>query len=354
MNKISNTTNSVKVGKLAEDLYLAFKSRISTLLIGRAGVGKTALVQSAWKKLCSEVGGDPIVVVDTPACSDPTDYKGLPVVLEGKATFDPIGLLRRLLNATQPTLCFLDDLGQASEAVQKGLQHIIWAREVEGRRIPDCVQFVGATNARTDRAGVGWLISPLIGRFDATIEVLPDLEHWSQWAVGAGISPQVLSFLQFRPDRFAEEPTAEFAKKVACPRSWEAVDKVVKAGLVSPAWLSGAIGQSAGLDLFGFLNVYDGLADLPHRVLNEGEKAPLPQKPEVRWALTGALVAKLNALKLHGHEKSAENFFAYIPRLGGEFEAFAVKSATKAVENFTTWETYGKWVEERGQVLILK
>ena len=31
----NNIINSVKVGKLAEDLYLAFKNKISTLLIGR-------------------------------------------------------------------------------------------------------------------------------------------------------------------------------------------------------------------------------------------------------------------------------------------------------------------------------
>ena len=343
----NNIINSVKVGKLAEDLYLAFKNKISTLLIGRAGVGKTALVQSAWKRVAEEIGGDPTVIVDTPACSDPTDYKGLPVVLNGQATFDPIGLLRRLLNAKVPTLCFLDDLGQASEAVQKGLQHIIWAREVEGKRIPDCVQFVGATNARTDRAGVSWLISPLIGRFDATLEVIPDLDHWLGWAAGAGISPQILSFLQFRPDRFSEEPTADFAKKVACPRSWEAVDKVVKAGLTSPSWLSGALG-TAGLDLHGFLTVYEGLATLPDEVLANPAKATVPSKPEVRWALVGALTARLK------NEKNAKAFFTYIPRLGAEFEAFATKTATRVNPKLeTSSDAYNEWVINRGQVLAV-
>lgn len=343
---MNNSINQIKIGSLASDLAKAFKSKISCLLIGRAGVGKTAIVQDAWKRVASEINGDPEVIVDTPACSDPTDYKGLPVVLNGQATFDPIGLLRRLLNAKVPTLCFLDDLGQASEAVQKGLQHIIWAREVEGKRIPDCVQFVGATNARTDRAGVGWLISPLIGRFDATIEVLPDLNHWLGWASTAGICPQILSFLQFRPDRFAEEPTAEFAKKVACPRSWEAVDRLVKAGLTSPAWLTASLG-TAGVDLHGFLSVYEGLATLPDEVLSNPTKASVPTKPEVRWALIGALTARLKA-----DAKNSKAFFSYIPRLGEAFEAFASKTATKVAPRVEICPHYGEWVANRGHLLV--
>ena len=111
---MNNSINQIKIGNLASDLATAFKNKISCLLIGRAGVCKTAIVQDAWKRVASEIGGDPEVIVDTPACSDPTDYKGLPVVIDGSAVFDPIGLLRRLLKAKKPTLCFLDDLGQAS------------------------------------------------------------------------------------------------------------------------------------------------------------------------------------------------------------------------------------------------
>jgi hypothetical protein len=120
----------------------------------------------------------------------------------------------------------------------------------------------------------------------------------------------------------------------------------VKAGLTSPAWLTASLGV-AGVDLHGFLSVYEGLATLPDEVLADPTKASVPTKPEVRWALIGALTARLRA-----DVKNSKSFFAYIPRLGEAFEAFACKTATKVAPRLEVCPHYGKWVADRGQLLV--
>jgi len=348
--KVDTHINRVRLGNLSKDLESSFTAGVSVLLVGRPGVGKTAIVRDAWAKVAQKIGGDPEVVVDTPACSDPTDYKGLPCIVEGKAVFDPIGLLRKLLKAEVPTLFFLDDLGQASESIQKALQHIIWAREVEGKKIPDCVRFVGATNSRTDRAGVCNLISPLVSRFDAVIHAEADLDHWTGWAAGAGIDPRILSFLQFKPDCFSQEPGQDFATKFGCPRAYEAVSKLLGQGLSSPAWLTGALG-SAGVDLHGFISVYEGLADLPDKILASPKTAKVPdikKEPEVLWALLGALVSRLKT------PKHADSFFAYLPRLPQAFEVFGVKLFDKLCPKLTSTQAFTDWTIHRAHLVGLK
>lgn len=348
--KVDTHINRVRLGSLSADLEKSFESNVSLLLVGRPGVGKTAIVRDAWRKVAQRIGGDPEVVVDTPACSDPTDYKGLPCVVDGHAVFDPIGLLRKLLGATTPTLFFLDDLGQASESIQKALQHIIWAREVEGRRIPDCVRFVGATNSRVDRAGVCNLISPLVSRFDAVIHAEPDLEHWTAWGAGNGIDSRILSFLQFKPDCFSQEPPQDFATKFGCPRAWEAVNKLLGQGLSSPAWLVGSLG-SAGVDFHGFLAVYDGLADLPEKVLASPKTARIPdlkKEPEVLWALLGALVSRVKT------PKHCEAFFTYLPRLSQAFEVFGAKLFDKLCPKLRENKAFTDWTIHRAHLVGLK
>ena len=71
--KVDTHINRVRLGNLSKDLESSFTAGVSVLLVGRPGVGKTAIVRDAWAKVAQKIGGDPEVVVDTPACSDPTD-----------------------------------------------------------------------------------------------------------------------------------------------------------------------------------------------------------------------------------------------------------------------------------------
>ena len=65
--------------------------RLPVLLCGPPGVGKTAIVAQVAKELACEL------VVSHPVTADPTDFRGLPWMVDGQATFLPIGDLARLI-----------------------------------------------------------------------------------------------------------------------------------------------------------------------------------------------------------------------------------------------------------------
>src|SRR5262249_15910073 len=143
-----------------------------------------------------------------PVVLDPTDAKGLPWPDKGgkTANFLPFGDLARALNATEPLVWMLDDLGQAMPATQASFMQLILPRTVNGHSLPDFGTFVAATNRRTDRAGVQGILEPVKSRF-TIVELNTDLDDWCAWACEEDLvtgesrmPPELISFLRFRKD----------------------------------------------------------------------------------------------------------------------------------------------------------
>src|SRR5690606_26802195 len=129
-----------------------------------------------------------------------TDVKGLPWIVDGSAHFLPFGELDRALHADKLTVWFLDDLGQASPAVQASYMQLLLARRVNGHVLSDHVTFIAATNRRTDRAGVSGILEPVKSRFTTIVELGAHLDDWCQWAISRDIAPELISFIRFQPD----------------------------------------------------------------------------------------------------------------------------------------------------------
>lgn len=148
-------TISLRTKRASELVSQYLDARIPVLLTGAPGVGKSSIVEAAATAARYDV------ILSHPVVSDPTDAKGLP--WPGKdgesATFLPFGDLARAIKATQPTVWFLDDLGQAGPAVQASYMQLLLARQVNGHKLPDCITFVAATNRRMDRAGVTGILA---------------------------------------------------------------------------------------------------------------------------------------------------------------------------------------------------
>src|SRR5262245_10832949 len=103
----------MKPSELATLLHGAIPARMPILVTGAPGIGKSNIIED----VCRELAAD--LILSHPAVADPTDARGLPWADgQGGATFLPFGELARALRATQLTVWFLDDLGQAPPAVQ--------------------------------------------------------------------------------------------------------------------------------------------------------------------------------------------------------------------------------------------
>lgn len=245
----------------------------------------------------STAGGADFLILH-PVTSDPTDYKGLPVMTVNGAEFSAYGDLRLMMTATRPLVVFLDDLGQASAAVQAAVMQLVLNRAVNGCRISDFVTFVAATNDRSHRAGVSGLLDPLKKRF-LMLLLLPDFVEWSVWAAANNIDARVIAYLNLVVPKSAtyfcnDEPTPDMSVN-ASARGWARVSRQLKLGHrpdVLPAVFGGCVGKQAGTEFAAFLRIYDSMVN-PDTVLASPHTAPIPSEPSSLWALTTALAYKV-------------------------------------------------------------
>ena len=276
------------VSKLLASLI---KARLPVLLVGAPGVGKTALVQQAAK----EAGND--LYCSFPALEDPTDAKGFPWVSAEAdyADFKPFGTLYKVLTSKKPCVWFLDDLGQGAPMVQASYLQWLLARGMNGRRLPDHVTILAATNRRTDRAGVQGILEPVKSRFASIVNVEPNLDDLCQWAIKRGSwSPSSIAFLRFRPELMHQfTPTLDIVNS-PCPRTWDHADKILKLNLppsVELAAVQGAVGEGPGAERLAFERIYRELPSLD-AILVDPDSAQIPETPATLYAVSVGLASR--------------------------------------------------------------
>ncbi len=310
----------MKPSHLRNLLARTIPAREPVLIAGAPGVGKTDIVRTA----CTDAGAECIVM--HPVVSDPTDFKGLPWAQDGHATFLPFGELHQLIKADTLTACFMDDLGQASPAVQAAAMQLILARHVNGHKVSDNVVFLAATNRRGDRAGVTGILEPVKSRFATIVELQADLNDWAAWAINAGIAPEIVAFLRFRPALLSDfKPTADLSNSPS-PRTWSAVSRLLALDLPKDVQLpaiQGAVGEGAAVEFVAFLRIWQQMAS-PDAVLAAPDTAPIPDEPSAMYALATALAMRVQAA-------SMGRLLRYLERLvsaaKGEFAAVSLQTA---------------------------
>jgi hypothetical protein len=203
----------------------------------------------------------------------------------------------RAMNATKPTVWFLDDLGQASPAVQAAKMQLLLAREIQGHKISDQVTFVAATNRRTDRAGVSGILEPVKSRFCSIVELAPDLDSWCNWAIDRNVHPLLIAFLRFKPELLCNFTATNDLVNSPVPRTWNHVNKLLAMKL-SPSLLSiaiaGAVGEGAATEFMAFMKLYEQLPNID-QILIDPKSVAIPTNPAVLYSLAGALAMKANS-----------------------------------------------------------
>lgn len=269
------------------------KARIPVLVQGAPGIGKSDILTQA------AIDADADLILSHPAVSDPTDVKGLPWIVKGKtgdsATFLPFGDLERAIAAKKTTVWFLDDLGQASPAVQASFMQLLLAREVNGHKISDDVVFVAATNRRTDRAGVSGILEPVKSRFGTIVELEPDLDSWCNWAIDHDINPLLIAFLRFKPDLLCKFSATNDLTNSPVPRTWGHVNRLLELSLsptVQNAAIAGAVGEGAATEFAAFQKLWSQLPNID-QILIDPKSVPIPMNPAVLYSLASALATKV-------------------------------------------------------------
>jgi len=288
------------------------KQKKNIMFTGMPGIGKTALAELIQKRL----GYDMIKL--HLSIADPTDVKGLPVWFEEKngekkAYFIPFGELRALVDAKRPTICFLDDFGQAPPAVQAATMQLLHGGTLNQLQVSKHIRFMACTNRKQDRAGVTGMLEPVKSRFHGIFELVPELEPVLQHGISKGWPPALIAFMRHRPEwlvggEFGWAPEADICNQ-ACPRTIEHLADCIKMGFDSATnatVYAGAVGTAMAGEYCAFESLVLRMPDMD-TVLNNPLGAEVPTTPDIQYALIGALHARMDRQNL-------ENIYKYIDR----------------------------------------
>ena len=328
----------MKPSALRALLEVTIPARLPVLIKGAPGVGKSDIVAQA----ASYCEAD--LLVSHPVVSDPTDYKGLPGVVDGQAEFLPFGDLRRLMEAERPTVAFLDDLGQAPAVVQAAAMQLILGRQVAGQKVSDQVVFIAATNRREDRAGVTGILEPIKSRFATIVELVPDLNDWCEWALGNEVPPVMVAFLRFRPDLLMDKegPTTAIVNRPS-PRTITFAAKLMSLGITDFETLAGAAGQGFATEFIGFLQVQRSMPNIDGILLCP-DTATVPEEPSALFAVATALASRVTF-------DNANRIIEYASRMPEEFSVLCVRDCLRKCPGAAENRQFISWAAAHDEVL---
>jgi len=259
--------------------------------------------------------------------------------------------MAELVKTNKLTVCFLDDFGQASPAVQASWMNPLQSRIVNGQKISDKVRFVLATNRREDGANVHGILEPIKSRMHIIVQVKPDLDDFLEWWLEEELPVEIYGYLRSNPQRLWDFKPSKDIVNYPCPRTWEYAGKAFKAGMpkgLEMAILAGAVGDGDAMALLSFIDIMKEAVD-PDMVFKDPVHTPIPERTAVMFGLMAALVFKLN-------KDNFRPFLKYARRLSIEFSSKlrydALVKARIGKFDITGCEEYGDLVRYTGNVMM--
>jgi hypothetical protein len=305
---------------------------------GAPGVGKSAVVQSLAKDL-----GRPVLDIRAPLL-DPTDLRGLPAVVDGRAVWAPPSFLPT--KRDEPGILFFDELNAAPPLVQASLYQLVLDRRVGEYELPDGWQMIAAGNRAEDRSVVFRMPAALANRF-IHIDFEPHFEDWSEWAGPAGVSPVVISFLGVRRELLAPKASEADGVSFASPRSWHMLSDAflalgTKAGSLEV--YQGCVGKGAAIEFLEHAKKSLSIEAI-ERIIARPEDAVLPTNAGDLWVLVKHIAQRVKEPKV----KAA--FPSLLERLGAEWAIRLARDAMRVDGSLVFDKGLAAFASRHGDVL---
>lgn len=316
------------LSKVADLIQFAGENQTPVLLVGAPGVGKTAIVKSIAQQ--NDWGFEHI----TASLADPTDASGMPAIVNEKGVYLPFPLHERITNADKNVIVLIDDLGQAEPAVQKGFMRLIHDRLCGDAPVSKGVTFISCTNRMQDRAGVFSIISPLLTRFHAIVNVEMDAEYWKKWAVNH-LEPEVLGFVYTNPKALVEDlPNKDPMSMWGNPRTLHHLSDMMplirrlKFSAASRELVAGIIGAPLANEFLSWMSIQPSLADIQIYLSKPHTKLPA-QFPDV--------VRLVMAIGFSANSENWKQVFEFAKAIQpnhGELTVFLITMMYQRIPNF--------------------
>ena len=335
----------MKPSELYEALHALISERVPLHVWGACGVGKSQIVsQVAADRKCD--------FLDIRAVQlDPVDLRGLPRISADRAEWVP----PKFLPLDGEGILFLDELTSAPQMTQAGCYQLVLDRKLGEYRLPDGWVVIAAGNPASERGVHFSMPRPLRNRF-VHLDLEPDFMDWCKWAVKAGIRPEIIAFLRFKPALLHDPDATSDVNAWPTPRSWEMASNVLSgfarrqqsgffAGTteLEAQLLEGTIGEAATTELVAFLRLFRQLPSIDEILLNP-DAAPLPDEPSARIAIATALGRALT-------DHSIPKGIRYLDRMPTEMRVLAMRDAAARDRAITHTPEFVRFGVEHAEVL---
>ena len=330
---------TLRPSELAATLKILVEARQPVMVWGAPGCGKSEVAQQV-----AAEGGRTYYDVRA-LLLDPVDLRGIPWRDDDNRTrWAPPDFLPPT-DSTALYLVNLEELPSGVPMVQAALFQLVRDRKCGEYQLPDGASLMACGNRDGDRGVTHRMPTPLASRF-VHLEIKVDVPDWCAWAAGHGIAPEVLFYIQMRPEMLHEFDPQSREAAFACPRTWEFVSNVVnQRGSLDPAaeraLFRGAVGEAAAVEFSAFLKVW---RELPHpkAVIDDPENAAVPENASALIALCGSLYRMADDVNLG-------SIVSYAMRLRREVGEFLVGSCVRREPALQHTDAFIRWAAARTQ-----
>jgi len=220
---------------------LAAAGRQPVFVWGPPGAGKSSVISQVARSMNLSLRDIRALLLD------PVDLRGLPYVVDGRSKW----ATPEFLPTNGGGILFLDELNAAPAMVQAAFYQLVLDRRLGEYVLPDGWVIIAAGNPDGDRAHTTRMPTPLRNRF-VHLDFEVDAQEWSEWAIGAGIRPEVIAFIRFRPQLLSVFDRD--ANAFPTPRSWEFVSRILDSdpdANVEHEMFAGTVGLGAATEFSG-------------------------------------------------------------------------------------------------------
>ena len=355
-----------------------FRAGKRPMLWSAPGVGKTSII----KQIAAKKKKDLVIVHGL--LLDPADAHGFPVtVVEGERGYLPTMGHREYITpdkihtifsrpgfmpkgGSNGGILFLDEFTKMFATSQCAFSQLLLDGHIGEHYLPEGWDVAAASNRLGDRAGDHAMPTFLANRV-VHLELEVHVDDWCEWAIteaikgGGDIQTEVAAFIRSFPQHL--HGTGEVAartKKGASegmpeqafptPRSWEFVSDILKQAPIPSDiefdLVAGTIGKGSATEFRAFLNMYRD-APSTDRILSDPKGAPIPKKPDIRYAVALGLARVMDK----GNVRAA---LTYLDRMESpDVAIMAVKVASERDESLCTTKEFTKFFIDHKDLMNL-